>query len=121
MPIPRKSRIAGATPVNAPARQKNLTVQDSLTISEVADLFGFPASAVIQAVQAQRLKLRKPFYTYRELAERWDVSIGSIYNILEKYGAKVVDLLPGKTRGIKRVPVAIVERIEKQLETDVAA
>jgi hypothetical protein len=93
---------------------------DSLTISEFADLFGFPSAAVIHAVQAQRLKLRKPFYSYRDLAARWDVSIGSVYNILEKYGATVVDLLPGKTRGTRRVPVAVVERIEKQRAINVA-
>jgi hypothetical protein len=114
-------KIANHMPANAPAPSKELSPRDSITICEFADLFGFPASAVIQAVQAQRLKLRKPFYTYRELATRWGVSIGSVYNILEKYGAKVVDFLPGKTRGTKRVPVAVVERIERQMQVDVAA
>ncbi|MGD0544678.1 MAG: hypothetical protein ABSB65_09730 [Candidatus Acidiferrales bacterium] len=98
-----------------------LTPDSSLTISEFSDLFGFPAEAVILAVENQRSKLRKPLYTYRDLASRWGVSIGSVYNILRAHGATVVDLLPGKGRGKKVVKAATVERIEKAREIDLAA
>jgi hypothetical protein len=97
-----------------------LTSDSSLKISEFADLFGFPSAAVILAVENQRSKLRKPFYTYRDLAARWGVSVGSVYNILRAHGATVVDLLPGKVRGKKIVSAAIVERIEKAREIEAA-
>ena len=43
---------------------------DRLTISEFADLFGFPASAVISAIEKNRGAIKKPFYTIPELADR---------------------------------------------------
>ena len=98
-----------------------LTPHSSLKISELADLFGFSSEAIIMAIQNQQLKLRKPFYTYRELAGRWGVSIGSVYNILRSRGAKVVDLLPGKARSKKIVRAAIVERIDRELEIEAVA
>jgi hypothetical protein len=48
-----------------------LTPQDSLTITEFAELFGFPASAIIIAIERQRGSLTKPFYSIQDLRDRW--------------------------------------------------
>ncbi len=55
---------------------------DSLKISEFADLFGFPAVAVIQAVERQRRSYTQPYYSIPDLAQRWRCSRATVYAVL---------------------------------------
>src|ERR1700733_9855539 len=87
---------------------------DSLTVQELANLFCPPVDAVIAAIETQRRNFNKPFYTFQDLALRWQCSRGSIYNIVRKYDVKTMNLSRGKKRGKQLVPAATVERIERQ-------
>ena len=96
------------------ASTAELTVDSSLKISEYADLFGFPAEAVLAAVQAQSRKALKQFYTVGELAERWNMSRQGANYVLRDFEAKVVNLGTGKKRRSLRIPGEVVVRIERQ-------
>jgi hypothetical protein len=55
---------------------------------------------------------RQEYHSIRELAERWRVSRGTVYNRLRSAGAKVLDFAaPGK-KGKKVVSVSVVLQIE---------
>ncbi len=92
---------------------KALTPQDSLTISEFADLFGFTPAAMLAAIERQRASTPRPFYTFKQLADRWNCSPQNIYNILRSHDAKAVDLSDGKKRSKRLVPAETVARIER--------
>lgn len=97
------------------ALSSDLTTESGLTISEFAEALNLPISAVISAVHKHRTDLNKPFYTYKDLKDRWRCSIGTVYNILDRYSARIVDFTdPGNKRGKKLVPLSEVSRIEKQ-------
>lgn len=87
---------------------------DSLTIQELANLFCIPVEAVIAAIETQLRNFNKPFYTFRDLAVRWNCTSSNIYNIVRKYDVKTMNLGQGKKRGKQLVPAATVERIERQ-------
>jgi hypothetical protein len=95
-----------------------LTPESSLKISEFAEIFGFPPSAVLSAIERQRLSLNRPFYSVQALADRWDCSPGTVYNILRTHAAQTLDLDNGskkKTSKSKKVVYAAsVARIEKE-------
>jgi hypothetical protein len=94
--------------------QAPLTPQDSLTITQFAELFGFPASAIIIAIERQRGSLTKSFYSIQDLRDRWRCSRATVYAILTESEFKVLDLArKGKAKGKKLVPAAVVEKIEK--------
>jgi predicted DNA-binding protein YlxM (UPF0122 family) len=57
---------------------------DALSLQELADLFGFPVSALIEAVNRNRQTVNKPFYSIPELAKRWNCSRATVYNILRE-------------------------------------
>ena len=108
-----------STPIKISKRpvsiRPTLKETDSLTISEFADLFGFPASAVVEAVERNRQAIRKPYYSIPELAARWCMSRASVYNVLREHEARIVDFGgKGKTKGKKVVFADVVERIERQ-------
>lgn len=87
---------------------------DSLKISEFADLFGFPASAVLAAVERQRRSFTQPFYSIPELARRWRCSRATVYAVLHESEFGVLDLArKGKKKGKKSIPAHVVEKIEK--------
>jgi len=89
-------------------------VTDSLSVSEFADLFGFPASAVVAAIEHHRAALKKPFYSIPELARRWNCSRATVYNVLRESEFKLLDLSrKGKNKGHWNVPAAVVEHIER--------
>jgi hypothetical protein len=58
---------------------------------------------------------RRDFFTITDLAGRWGVSRGTVYNVLRRCGAKVVDLAPRGRRGRKVVPAAVLLEIERRL------
>ena len=96
--------------------RESLKPTDSLTVQEFADIFGFTSKALIAAIEKQRMKLPKPFYSIKDLAARWCYTQQNIHNVLRRYGVEVLDLtIEGKTRARKIVFRDSVERIEKQL------
>ncbi len=91
-----------------------LTPQDSLTVSEFAELFGFPPSAIITAIERQRGSLTKRYYSIQDLRDRWRCSRATVYAVLNESEFKVLNLArEGKTKGKKLIPAAVVEKIEK--------
>ena len=59
------------------------------TISEFAVVFGFDETAIRE--RFARRSGEQEYYSIRELAERWRVSRGTVYNRLRSAGAKVLD------------------------------
>jgi hypothetical protein len=103
-----------AVPPTAQFPTAALKETDSLTISEFADLFGFPASAVIAAVARQRRSYNKAFYSIPELAKRWECSRAKVYEVLRESEFKILDLrTAGTDKGSRRVPVAVLQALEK--------
>lgn len=106
-----------------PQSTASLTENDSITIAEISSLLGFPASAVIAAIQHNRSAVRKPFYSIADLAERWVCSRGTVYNVLSQHEGLVLQLVSPKGkkhRGKRSIPASTVERIEKMLMERVA-
>ena len=52
-----------------------------------------------------------PFYSIRELAERWRCSRGMVYNLIR--GERVLDFAAPGHKGKKLVPAELVRRIEQ--------
>ena len=97
-------------PNSASGTSPTLKETDSLTISEFADLFGFPASAVLAAVARQRRSYNKPFYSIPDLATRWECSRAKVYEVLRESEFKILDLrTSGTDKGARRVPAAVVQ------------
>jgi hypothetical protein len=92
-----------------------LKESDSLTIAELADIFGFPVSALVAAIERNRRTIKKPFYNVSELAKRWDCSRATVYNILRECEFKMLNVASkeNKERNSWRVPTSVVERIEQ--------
>jgi hypothetical protein len=105
-------------------QKEELTPETKLSVAEFADLFGFPPTAVISAVQNQRSKLSKPFYTLKDLTARWGCSRGTVASVLKSHSAIAMDLGTNraKTKKSKKVfPAATILRIEKERMITVAA
>jgi len=103
-------RLGGMKPFSLPPLKET----DSLRISEFADLFGFPASAVLTAIERQRRQVNKPYYSIPQLAERWACSRSTVYEVLYEAEYEVLDLRRrAKQKGPKRIPGHVVEKIEK--------
>jgi len=88
---------------------------DLLSVSEFASLFGFPDSAVAEAIEAQRQRRSESqsFFTIPQLADRWVCSRAKVYAVLRASAAKILDIGEGKTRKKILVPAEVVERLEK--------
>ena len=83
---------------------------DTLTISQIAILFGVPESSVRGRIAQGTV--RQEYFSIGELATRWRCSRGTVYNRLRSSSAKVLDFAcPGK-KGKKAVPAAVVVQIE---------
>lgn len=87
---------------------------DCVSISELADVFGLPASALVSAVERNRQALKKPFYSIPDLAKRWNCSRATVYNVLRESELKALNVAQKNTKkGKWNVPAAVVERIEQ--------
>jgi len=93
----------------------SVSSNDSLSIAEFASLFGFPADAIVAAVEAQRQRRsgRQPYFSIRQLADRWVCSIPQVYKILQSSSAKIVNVGEGSKRKKVLVPADVVERLER--------
>ncbi len=83
------------------------------TVSELAALLGVHESAIRDTIAA-RGQNQQEYYSIGDLAIRWRVSRGTVYNRLRSAGAKVLDFSsPGK-RSRKTVHVSVILQIEAQ-------
>ena len=80
------------------------------TISEFAALFGFEENDIRERLA--RGSVQQEYYSIRELAERWRVSRGTVYNRLRSTGAKVLDFAAPGRRSKKAVRASVVLQIE---------
>jgi len=92
---------------------------DKFSIAELAELFGFPVSALVQAINRNRQAVKKPFYSIPDLARRWNCSRATVYKVLRESELKVLNVAQRTaTRGKWNVPSAVVEHIERsRMET----
>lgn len=85
---------------------------DTISVAEVAALFGMPESAVRERIASRGAP--QAFFSIQELANRWRCSRGTVRNRLRASGAKVLDFSsPGK-RSKKAVPAAVVMQLENR-------
>jgi hypothetical protein len=92
-----------------------VSATDYLPIAEFASLFGFPAEAVISAIEAQRQRRsdRQAYFTIPQLAERWSCSRAQVYALLRASAVKVLDIGEGSKRSKTLIPADAVDRLEK--------
>jgi hypothetical protein len=81
-----------------------------LTISEFAGLLGFNETDIRERLAQGSGK--QEYYSIHELAERWRVSRGTVYNRLRSAGARVLDFAAPGRRGKKVISVSVVLQIE---------
>jgi len=92
------------------ADRLNMELRETLSLSEIAALFGLPESEVRDGL-ARRFATQD-YFSIADLAKRWRCSRGTVYNRLRSKGARVLDFAtPGK-RGKKVVAVSVVLQIE---------
>ena len=90
-----------------------MEVRETLSLSEIAALFGLPESAVRDKL-ARRIATQD-YFSIADLAKRWRCSRGTVYNRLRSAGARVLDFAtPGK-RGKKVVAASVVSQIESRV------
>jgi len=80
------------------------------TISEFAAVFGLEEDVIRERIA--RGPDRREYYSIGELAERWRVSRGTVYNRLRSAGAKVLDFAAPGGRSKKAVHASVVSQIE---------
>jgi hypothetical protein len=91
---------------------------DKLSIAELAEIFGFPIPALVEAINLNRRAIKKPFYSIPELAKRWGCSRATVYNVLREAEFRVLNIGNGTKKNKWNVPAAVVEHIEKsRMET----
>jgi hypothetical protein len=99
-----------------------IKASDCISISELADAFGLPATALASAVERNRRSIKKPFYSIPDLATRWNCSRATVYNILGESEFKLLNLSrQGKKKGKWNVPASVVEHIEQSRMEPIAA
>jgi transcriptional antiterminator len=90
----------------------NQNRESPITLSELAALLGIQESVIRSRIAND--PNQREYYSIGDLAERWRVSRGTVYNRLRSVGAKVLDFAsPGK-KGRKAVHSSVVLRIESQ-------
>jgi hypothetical protein len=92
----------------------SLGLNARLSIAEFASALGLDPNAMKTAIENRGPSTPKPFFTIRELADRWGCSRGSVYNYLRDAAARVVDFAGQGKKGKKLIPLEVVERIERQ-------
>jgi hypothetical protein len=92
-----------------------MSPNDSLSIKDFADLFGFSEDSIRQAVAAQRYRIAKnqAYYSIPDLAARWCVSVPQTYKLLRDASAKIVNVGEGTKRKKILIPASVVAQIEK--------
>jgi hypothetical protein len=99
-----------------------LKPSDCVPISDLADALNLPPSALIAAVEKNRLAVKKPFYSIPDLAKRWNCSRATVYNTLRGSEFKLLNLSrKGRTKGKWNIPAAVVEHIEQARMERIAA
>jgi predicted DNA-binding protein YlxM (UPF0122 family) len=99
------TRTAVELPAQSPATPQ-------FTISEFAGFLGLEENMIRECI-AQRTR-RRVYYSIGELAERWRVSRGTVYNRLRAAGTKVLDFsAPGK-KGKKAISAESVLQLESK-------
>lgn len=106
--ISKPGGVSNEDPGSSPAAPR-------YTISEFAVLFGIDQDAIQDRIT--RVPRKREFYSIRELAERWRVSRGTVYNRLRSAGAKVLDFATLGRRSKKAVSVSVVLQIEARMTT----
>ena len=90
-----------------------LKATDCVSVSELADIFGFPISALVEAINRNRQAVKKPFYSIPELAKRWNCSRATVYNVLRESELKALNVAQKSAKkGKWNVPASVVEHIE---------
>jgi len=80
------------------------------TVSEFAAFLGLEEHVIRERIGCGPSK--REYYSIGELADRWRVSRGTVYNRLRSAGAKVLDFAAAGRRGKKIVSVNVVLQIE---------
>ena len=80
------------------------------TVAEFAALLGLEEHVIRERIE--RRPDKREYYSIGELADRWRVSRGTVYNRLRSAGAKVLDFAGSGKRGKKVVSVGVVLQIE---------
>ena len=108
---PEREERAAQTPATDPDDTVGAsTPMSRYTISEFAGLLGFDETDIKERIA--RGSDKQEYYSIRELAERWRVSRGTVYNRLRSAGAKVLDFAAPGGRSKKVVSVSVVLQIE---------
>jgi len=96
--------------------RKLVTSSDKFSVAEVADIFGFPVSAFIAAINHNIQSLHKPFYSISDLAARWVCSRATVLNILRESELKLLNLSSqcATKRNSRRIPASVVKHLEDQ-------
>ncbi len=92
-------------------------MREKRTIGVLKSLRGKKEGVTNGGSELQRALLRSDrpdYYSISELAERWRVSRGTVYNRLRSAGAKVLDFAAAGRRSKKAIHVSVVFQIETQ-------
>jgi predicted DNA-binding protein YlxM (UPF0122 family) len=89
---------------------------DRISVTELATLFGFSVSALVEAINRNRKILNKPFYSVSDIATPWDCSRATVLNILRESELKLFNVSSrGATkRNSWRIPALVVKHLEDQ-------
>jgi predicted DNA-binding protein YlxM (UPF0122 family) len=89
---------------------------DRISVTELATLFGFSVSALVEAINRNRKILNKPFYSVSDLAARWDCSRATVLNILRESELKLFNASSkcATKRSSWRISVSVVKHLEDQ-------
>jgi hypothetical protein len=92
-----------------------VSTEEKFTVAEIADMLGFPVAALNAIIAKNRATIKKPFYNISQLAERWSVSRGQVYNILREADFRVLNTASkdSEERQSWRIPASVVEKIEQ--------
>jgi hypothetical protein len=89
--------------------------EKKFTITEFADMIGFPVSALETIIDKNRRAINRPFYNITQLAERWECSRAQVYNIFRETEFKVFNVASQDSEKHQswRIPASVVEKIEQ--------
>jgi predicted DNA-binding protein YlxM (UPF0122 family) len=89
---------------------------DRISVTELATLFGFSVSALVEAINRNRKILNKPFYSVSDLAARWNCSRTTVLNILRESELKLFKASSqcATKRNLWRIPAPVVKHLEDQ-------
>jgi predicted DNA-binding protein YlxM (UPF0122 family) len=89
---------------------------DKFSVAELAELFGFPVSALVEAINRNSQSLRKPFYSISDIAARWDCSRATVLNVLRESELKLFSASSqcAIKRNSWRIPALVVKHVEDQ-------